>query len=199
MTPTGALALLATAWIAVGFGTAYLMARRGHDPFTWWYMGAVLGPLAIPMAASRLRQHGSAAASELKMGTRGGGSVDVLVGIDGSPESHRAMEDAINIVGSRIGRLCLAMVEDFDAPMRTDGSVQAALEDAAAKLPYRDPATVVLTGKPATALLEYASSGAFDLIVVGSRGRGMSKLLLGSVAQQMARSATVPILISRRN
>ncbi len=198
VTPTGALVLFATAWVAIGFGTAYLMARRGHDPFTWWYMGAVLGPLTIPMAITKLRQHDDAAPAEVTSGTREGGSIDVLVGMDGSPESHRALEDAIRVVGSRIGRLCLATVEDFDAPMRSDGAAESVLREAASKLPYRDPTTVVLTGKPADALLSYASSQAYDLLVVGSRGRGMSKLLLGSVAQQMARSAGIPVLISRR-
>jgi hypothetical protein len=33
------------------------------------------------------------------------------------------------------------------------------------------------------------------LLAVGSRGRGVSKLLLGSVAAQLARGSTVPVLI----
>ncbi len=196
MTPTGALALFSAAWVAIGFGTAYLMARRGHDLFTWWYLGAVLGPLAIPIAISRRSQNATTGNTELKQGTAGAGSIDVLIGVDGSPESETAISDAIRLLGSRIGRLALATVEDFDAATRTETTGPAMLEKLAANLPYRHPATVILTGRPAKALLRYADEGAFHLLVVGSRGRGMSKMLLGSVAKDLARSASIPVLIS---
>lgn len=197
MTPTGALALFAATWIAIGFGTAYYMARRGHDLFTWWYMGAVLGPIAIPMAVTKSRQRGSVAPKEIRSGTAGSGTIDVLVGVDGSPESKAAIADAIELLGPRIGHLCLAAVEDFDAPMRQNDTTMKLLETMTEGLPYRDPRTVVLTGKPAVALLEYAEKEGYELLAVGSRGHGMAKAILGSVAQQLAKDAPIPVLISR--
>ncbi len=197
MTPTGALALFAATWIAIGFGTAYFMVKKGHDIFTWWYMGAVLGPLAIPMAVTKSRQRGTVEPAQIRSGTPGSGMIDVLVGVDGSAESKAAIDDALELLGPRVGRLCLASVEDFDAPMRQDDTTSSMLERMADALPYRDPSTVVLTGKPAVVLLEYAAKEGYELLAVGSRGHGMAKALLGSVAQQLAKDAPIPVLISR--
>lgn len=58
--------------------------------------------------------------------------------------------------------------------------------------------TALLTGQPAAAVLEYATDRAVDRIVVGSHGRtGVSRVLLGSVAEAVARRATVPVTIVR--
>jgi nucleotide-binding universal stress UspA family protein len=48
----------------------------------------------------------------------------------------------------------------------------------------------VLVGRPGHQLLEEAQDIGADLVVVGSRGRGvMSRTLLGSVSDQVARHA----------
>lgn len=58
--------------------------------------------------------------------------------------------------------------------------------------------TVLLTGQPAAAVLEYATDRAVDRIVVGSHGRsGISRVLLGSVAERIARRSPVPVTIVR--
>ena len=59
----------------------------------------------------------------------------------------------------------------------------------------RPPDCVLLTGEPSQALREHAGKEGFDLIVVGSRGRGASRALLGSVATRLAGSGSVPVLI----
>lgn len=46
----------------------------------------------------------------------------------------------------------------------------------------RRPETELLAGRPAEALGCFAAAGRYDLLAVGSRGRGLSRLLLGSVA-----------------
>jgi nucleotide-binding universal stress UspA family protein len=49
---------------------------------------------------------------------------------------------------------------------------------------------------PADAILDVAASEEVDLIVVASHGRsGMTRWMLGSVAEKIARNAEVPILI----
>lgn len=55
----------------------------------------------------------------------------------------------------------------------------------------------LLIGPPASALVEEAKEGAFDLIVVGTHGRrGLQRALLGSVALGVLHHAPCPILIA---
>ena len=52
-----------------------------------------------------------------------------------------------------------------------------------------------LIGSPANTLLKYADSHDIDLIVMGTHGRtGLSRLLMGSVAETMVRRALCPVL-----
>ena len=41
-----------------------------------------------------------------------------------------------------------------------------------------------------------AAEGAYDLVVVGGRGSGLSKVLLGSTATTLAAQAKVPVLLA---
>jgi nucleotide-binding universal stress UspA family protein len=53
-------------------------------------------------------------------------------------------------------------------------------------------------GDPATAIVERAASGGYDLLVLGTHGRtGLSHLLMGSVAEKVVRRAPCPILTVR--
>jgi nucleotide-binding universal stress UspA family protein len=53
-------------------------------------------------------------------------------------------------------------------------------------------------GKPATAIHQVAVDVDADLIVVGTHGRsGVEKLILGSVAEELVRTARVPVLVAR--
>jgi universal stress protein A len=55
--------------------------------------------------------------------------------------------------------------------------------------------TAVLGGSAAAAIVRYARANAIDLIVVGTHGRtGMSRVLLGSVAEAVLRLAPCPVL-----
>lgn len=58
--------------------------------------------------------------------------------------------------------------------------------------------TTLLTGRPATAIVDSATDRGVDRIVVGSHGRsGISRVLLGSVAERIARRSPVPVTIAR--
>jgi nucleotide-binding universal stress UspA family protein len=61
-----------------------------------------------------------------------------------------------------------------------------------------DLETVCLEGDPATMILRWAEEHAADLIVVGTHGRrGLRRLLLGSVAEQVVRGAHCPVTTVR--
>ncbi|WP_440769614.1 universal stress protein [Natronorubrum sp. DTA28] len=58
--------------------------------------------------------------------------------------------------------------------------------------------TAVETGQPARTIVRYAEEHDADQIVMGSHGRGgVSRLLLGSVAETVTRRASVPVTIVR--
>jgi nucleotide-binding universal stress UspA family protein len=53
----------------------------------------------------------------------------------------------------------------------------------------------LLSGDPATAIVEAAAEEKADLIVIGTHGRtGLTRLLMGSVAEAVVRRATCPVL-----
>ena len=58
--------------------------------------------------------------------------------------------------------------------------------------------TEIVTGSPASAIVECAQTLGSDLIVMGTHGRGgMAHLLLGSVAERVMRTAVCPVLTVR--
>lgn len=61
-----------------------------------------------------------------------------------------------------------------------------------------DVETTVEVGGPATAIVEYAEDHDVDHIVTGSHGRtGVSRILLGSVAESVIRRSPVPVTVVR--
>ncbi len=59
---------------------------------------------------------------------------------------------------------------------------------------------LIEVGKPAQTIIETAEEEAIDHIVMGSHGRkGVSRLLLGSVAETVVRRAPVPVTVARSN
>jgi len=58
--------------------------------------------------------------------------------------------------------------------------------------------TAVVVGRPAREIVRYADDHDIDQIVMGSHGRDRaSRVLLGSVAETVARRAPVPVTIVR--
>ncbi|MDJ1432866.1 universal stress protein [Halostagnicola sp. A-GB9-2] len=59
-----------------------------------------------------------------------------------------------------------------------------------------DLETAVVDGTAGDAILEYAEEESVDGIIMGSKGRsGVSRVLLGSIAEQVTRRATVPVTV----
>jgi nucleotide-binding universal stress UspA family protein len=56
-----------------------------------------------------------------------------------------------------------------------------------------------LTGRPGTAIVDFAADNKVDLIVMASHGRsGLSRLLMGSIAEDVMRKAPCPVLIVKQ-
>ncbi len=201
LTATEFLLIGLAVWLTVGVTLAVLMGRRGHSPFEWFLIGAILGPIALPLAWGRINSEPVAPNRETVdvVPGPGTGPVDVLVGVDGSPESETALRTAVELLGRRIGRLTLVGVAEFDygnpqVKADTEHALET-LQGMAASASVAHLGITILSGKPSEALPEYALREGYQLLVVGRRGRGASKAILGSTAAQLA-SAPIPVLIS---
>lgn len=182
-------------WVGIGLVLSVFMGRRGHDPFTWGLLGAVLGPLAVVFALFATREAlGPPHVRELAASQPGSGSVDVLVGIDGSPEARAAVAAVARLLGTRLGRVTLVTVIPFRAAKEEERRAKAMLQEQAERM-AGNPGLDVLEGHPSAALERLAVEGGYDLLVLGTRGTGRSKALLGSAAEEVAKQTTVPVLL----
>jgi len=200
---TTVIVVLAVLWPAVGVLSGVLMARRGYDPL-WIVIALPLGPLFLPIALERLRRRPAVAEfgasgappsrTEDLTGPR------VLVGMDGSEQSARALETVLTLFGPHCGLLVLAEVVSYEATEATTRSVIDAASQRLAGLAAGVGAacvvhTEVLTGPPGPALRRFAEQQDMDLLVVGRRGKGKSVRLLGSVSSDLVENSPVPVLV----
>lgn len=138
---------------------------------------------------------------------------DILVGIDGSPESNAALAWAAGEAHARgAGLHLLCAVElppgrgagwaNDDAETAAQQSAEVLLLRARAGarelVPEVDLRVSAVVGPVVRTLLEEASRSA--LVVVGSRGAGaLSRLLLGSVSYRLAAHAACPVVLVRHS
>jgi nucleotide-binding universal stress UspA family protein len=141
----------------------------------------------------------------------------ILIPIDGSDTSERALREAIKLADGKAQLRLLHVVEEV-YPLDAEGYAfidYAALRDVARSSGERLLAKAGETARQAgaaveTSLLEAegervanvidadARNWPADLIVIGSHGRsGFSRLLFGSVAEGVVRGASVPVLLVR--
>jgi len=131
-------------------------------------------------------------------------SLRVVVGIDGSEGSNRALEWAATESARRGAVLEAHTSYDpgyvFITPHEVHRAMQQVLDKAEGQIADLVPEVAfkgVIHEGPAAKFLIEESKGA-DLLVVGSRGLGgFSGLLLGSVSQQCLLHAHCPIVIVR--
>jgi len=138
--------------------------------------------------------------------------MNIAVGVDGSPESWRALEMTARLAeafGGHIDVLHARSLEGFSGAAEdsvTPGPLSetfAALEDQAHDEARNllDPRGLswsfsVRLGRPADVLLNYLDEVAIELIVVGSRGQGLaSRSILGSTATELVNLSPVPVLV----
>jgi nucleotide-binding universal stress UspA family protein len=137
---------------------------------------------------------------------------NILVGIDGSAHSERALGEAIDIATAHRSRLtiltavpkpaamsCVPLAAPVLPPLEKEleresqGIIRAAVE----RVPESVPVTTIVTRRPVRdALLEQIKKGNHDLLVMGSRGRGaIRSALLGSVSHHALHHSPIPVLI----
>jgi nucleotide-binding universal stress UspA family protein len=141
----------------------------------------------------------------------------ILVPLDGSDVSNVAVVEASWLALDQHAQLCFVHVIDLEPLYRTiasgvpidriaqivieKGQEDLAVAAALARPMGVEPPTTLLRsdGRRASSdIVDVAMRWPADLIVMGMHGRGgLERLVLGSVAEGVARSATVPVLLVR--
>jgi len=194
----GLVLAVATAWLAIGVILSIVMGRRGHNGFGWLIVGGLLGPLGVVLAVNAKDHEEQLAPASLHTGPAdpaGPGPVDVLVGYDGSQESVAAMDAVIELLGDRLGRLAVASVVPYGDGREHERKATEDLRHLAQQSSGRVADLEVLHGHPSVALREFAMAGGYDLIAIGTCGKGFAKTILGSAASELARDSKVPVLV----
>jgi nucleotide-binding universal stress UspA family protein len=140
----------------------------------------------------------------------------ILVAIDFSPHSEHAIDAALALADPEQGTLTLFHVCELPAYSTPELSIYVPSPELAEDLTeeakrsleryraqcaekgVRVEVACLLGTSVAGEIVEYAAAQRFDLIVVGTHGRhGLRRLVLGSVAERVVRTADRPVLTVR--
>jgi nucleotide-binding universal stress UspA family protein len=142
----------------------------------------------------------------------------ILVAVDASETGEQALQMAIGLATESQAQLRIVHAvdvsnvnlesEQLDHSAMTDKIKKngqdtlrnAEMKAAAAGIEAETNLVVMETLKPriAEAIIEDAEAWPADLIVIGTHGRrGLSRLVVGSVAEDIVRGATQPVLLTR--
>ena len=143
----------------------------------------------------------------------------ILVAVDGSATSNKGLREAIRLARAGRARLFIVhVVDEFQAFAAMDAMVAAPMVDlvpwlreggkrvlakavgVALKQKVRAKGVLreMIGGPAAGPIVREARKVRADLIVLGTHGRrGVRRLVLGSDAEQVVRTASVPVLLVR--
>ena len=140
----------------------------------------------------------------------------ILVPVDGSEQAHEACEfvtrefpDAemvlLHVINpAEAGYSAQASIPSFSEEWydqqheKAETLFEEVTDDVAASGVGLEVSTAIEVGKPVAAIVEYAEEHDVDQIVMGSHGRsGVSRVLLGSVAETVVRRSPVPVTVVR--
>jgi nucleotide-binding universal stress UspA family protein len=135
----------------------------------------------------------------------------ILVPLDGSKLAEQALPHAVAQAEKFGAEVVLVKVlQPLSEPILSAPAAVRAAEEASARLlrEYLDGVAArlqeqgiavqvaLLGGKPYVEIIRFAEENEIDLIVMSTRGHsGLSRWLLGSVADRVVRGATVPLLL----
>jgi len=133
----------------------------------------------------------------------------ILFPTDFSHASDAALEHAEALAKQRHGRLVIVHIEEpplaygggelyYGLPEPSSERIMKMLEDVRPSDPDLACTHRLTMGDPASEIVRLAEEEKADMIVLGTHGRtGMSRLLMGSVAEAVVRRAPCPVLVYR--
>jgi nucleotide-binding universal stress UspA family protein len=185
-----------------------VMATHGRSGFPRLFLGSVTEALVRQTQLPLLLVRGDLPMRRWEHGPR-----RILVPLDGSELAERALNQAAALAEAARAQLTLLQVvgpvmpelRSFEvARLPEDDEALADLAEGylrrvAAPLVGRglEVQTVVVRGTPGEQIAATAAAG-YDLIAMATHGRGgIERLIVGSVADQVVRTADVPVLLVR--
>lgn len=199
------MAVFVVVWVIIGISAVvYFLGRQGYRDWRWYLIGGILGLLFVPIAAERARretavlERTSTAASSTTEST---GGITALVGIDGSAESDEAVRTVDRLLAGSVHRVVLVAVVEAEAGEFADEDRQRQHRELLTErsrwlAESTTPVLEIASGQPARVLLDIARTEQVDILVVGRRGKGLSRRVLGSVADHLVKHATQPVLLA---
>ena len=131
----------------------------------------------------------------------------ILVPIDGSAHSTRALQEAIKIAKTTSGTLTLLTVQPShpkisSLPKQPSSDTPKSIILAEGQKLVQEQGvfaeTVLLEGNVVDQIVNTAKEGNFDLIVVGARGLNrFEEVLLGSISHGVVEKAPCPVIVTR--
>lgn len=187
-----------------------VMGTHGRGRVAHLLLGSVAGKVARTASCPVLTMRDTPRSSEVN-------ALRILVPTDFSPYADAALGCAKRLAASLGGSIRLLHVmehsaagasfrpelsvpepPDTEAEMVTDARIQLSsriLGDSRSRVPMTSD---VIAGPVNAMITAYAGDAGFDLIVMGTRGRnGFSRLLMGSIAESVIRTARCPVLTVR--
>ena len=140
----------------------------------------------------------------------------ILIPVDGSPTSDRALQEALGLARQQNAQLKLVHVvvdirfvdiesyinyAELQETMRSNGNKVLMQAQTAVKQAAMTAEVKLLEAggeRVASVIVAEAERWPADLIIIGTHGRsGFSRLLFGSVAEGVVRTAHIPVLLIR--
>ena len=196
-------------WLAVVLATmlvvTYLALRWGRDPFGWLLLSAAMGPIAvvalIGTRQSDVKRRPAPAAGPVSQAVDGR---RILIACDGSPAGPTLARHVASMPRDGIEAVVLTVLPHEAQPgahPRSQADYQDRVETAAGQVLTLlreagiDARSVVAFGVPGEEIVRVAEAEQAALVIIGRRGAGLSRALLGSTSDYVVKHATRPVTV----
>lgn len=132
----------------------------------------------------------------------------ILISIDDSPYSTKAAKTGVLLAKKLNAKIVLIHVVDNGFIMSDGGytpsdmirsmkdEAKTFLKKIQETFSCQDALTFIEVGKPSNEILKTANAVEADVIVLGTHGRtGLTRVLMGSVAEDIVRHSKIPVLV----
>jgi nucleotide-binding universal stress UspA family protein len=115
-------------------------------------------------------------------------------------DAHLTLLAVVPVISELLGESVVWMAPAPDLGQlqdEADASMQSILRDAVERLPAEIPVTTVLRrGKPGPEIVAQARGGGYDAILMGARGVGRVRTLIGSVSSYVLHHAETAVFVA---